>query len=190
MKTLVSSALLLASLTAMAQTGEFINYEYSGKKDKIMLQLPKGTETKPGGKFVINGKNFHIEEVDAKPYEEKAAMQQDTIKSKRGKDIKTLAYFFPERSKMMENMGETDLVTDSQMKASKDNEGISCWYSYRKSDNTMTTNLEGGKVIGDEIFIVVMDDKVKAKSIELKNQRDVIFEILSNAVVLKSSSKK
>lgn len=187
MKIILNALLLLGATCVMAQQtpttkGEYINYEYSGKKEKINLQLPKGTETKADGKFVINGKSFHIEEVDAKPYMEKAAARQDTIKSKRGKDIKTLAYFFPERSKMIENIGQTDVVTDSQMKTSKENEGISCWYSYKKSDNTLTTNLEGGKVIGDEIFIVVMDDKVTAKSVELKEQRNLIFEILDSAV--------
>lgn len=185
MKTILSSALLLASLTTMAQSGEFISYQYSGKNKKISVQLPKGAAATPGGRFVINGKSYHMETVDAKPYLEKGTAQDDTVKSKREKDITVLAYFFPERSKMLESIGKTDEVTDNQMKVSNDDESLSCWYSYNKSNDTMTTNLEGGKVIGDEIFIVVMDDKVPAKSAELKQQRNLIFEILDSATAVK-----
>jgi hypothetical protein len=183
MKTFLSSALLLASLTTMAQTGELINYEYSGKKEKITLQLPKGAEVKPDGKFVINGKSFHIEEVDATPYIEKSKIQSIALNKKQGKELTALSQLYPERTKIGDKTKQVDEFTENQTRISDDNENMSCWYAYKNTDKTMTYNLEGGKVMGNTILLVVMDDKIKAKSIELKNQRELIFEILDSAVL-------
>nr|WP_322623952.1 hypothetical protein [uncultured Flavobacterium sp.] len=194
MKTILCTALLSVSLITMAQQnsapkGEFINYEYSGKKEKITLQLPKGAEVKAEGKFVINGKNFHIEELDAKFYLEKGTTRLDTVPDKIGRDIITLSYLFPDRAMNMERTERLGTITDSQMRVSDDKEYMACWYTYNESEKSMITSLEGGKVIGDNILVVIMDDKVKAKSIEFKNQRNLIFEILDSAVSSNFKSK-
>lgn len=194
MKTIFYVALLSVSLGAMAQqtsttTGDYINYEYSGRKGKITLQLPKGAEVKPDGKFVINGKSFHIEEVDASPYIEKSRIQNIAQNKKQGKEFTALSQLYPERTKIGNKSKQVDEFTENQTRVSDDNENMSCWYAYKNTDKTMTYNLEGGKVMGNEILLVVMDDKIKAKSIELKNQRELIFEILDSAVSSNVKSK-
>lgn len=157
-------------------------FSYSEKQNTIDFSLPENAEYKSNGKFTLNGKDYHIEIVNANEYLKKATTRLDTVPDKNGRDILILSHLFPERAMNLNQLERIGTITDNQMRVSDDKEVMACWYTYKDADKTMTTNLEGGKVVGDNIFIVVMDDKVAAKSIELKKQRTLIFEILDSAI--------
>ncbi|MFY7730378.1 MAG: hypothetical protein ACOVRN_12730 [Flavobacterium sp.] len=183
MKKLVLVA-LLCFVESFAQqkapsAGDYsIKYTYNGKQNKITLLLPKDAEIKADGKFVIKGNTFHIEEDEASYYLNDDEKKSPTDKEKK---ITTMTSFWASKNSNKDNAALKTQKRGFQMRSSEDNEFMICWHTRKKMDNAALSEFMGGKVIGNQIFVLVMEGDAATKTLDLTENQNLFFEILDSA---------